>query len=48
MKLVAKGQLSIYLIEVLVEDATLHHKNLDVTEFESLKILKESKPDVVI
>ena len=45
----ANGQLGTDLIKVFGEEATpLTHKDLDVTDFESLKILKELKPDVII
>ena len=45
----ASGQLGADLVEVFGEKAIpLTHKNLDVTDFESLKILKELKPDVII
>jgi len=45
----ANGQLGTDLVEVLREEAIpLTRKDLDVTDFESLKILKELKPDVII
>jgi len=45
----ANGQLGTDLVEVFGEEAfPLTHKDLDVTDFESLKILKELKPDVII
>ena len=45
----ANGQLGSDLVRAFGEDAiSLTHKDLDVTDFESLKILKELKPDVVI
>ena len=45
----ANGQLGTDLVEVFGEEAIpLTHKDLDVTDFESLKILKELKPDVII
>ncbi len=45
----AKGQLGTDLVEVFGEEAIpLTHKDLDVTDFESLKILKELKPEVII
>ncbi|WP_048150689.1 dTDP-4-dehydrorhamnose reductase [Palaeococcus ferrophilus] len=45
----ANGQLGSDLVKVFGEDAIpLTHKDLDVTDFESLKILKELKPDVII
>lgn len=43
------GQLGKDLVEVFGEEAIpLTHKDLDVTDFESLKLLKELKPDVII
>ena len=45
----ANGQLGTDLVEVFGEEAIpLTHRDLDVTDFESLKILKELKPDVII
>jgi len=45
----AKGQLGSDLVKAFGEDAIpLTHEDLDVTEFESLKILKDLKPDVII
>jgi len=45
----AKGQLGSDLVKVFGEEAIpLTHKDLDVTDFESLKILKELGPDVII
>jgi len=45
----ANGQLGTDLVEVFGEGAIpLTHKDLDVADFESLKILKELKPDVII
>ncbi|ALM76383.1 dTDP-4-dehydrorhamnose reductase [Thermococcus barophilus] len=45
----ANGQLGTDLVEVFGKEAIpLTHKDLDVTDFESLKILKELKPDVII
>ncbi|WP_457753027.1 dTDP-4-dehydrorhamnose reductase [Thermococcus sp.] len=45
----ANGQLGTDLVEVFGEEAIpLTRKDLDVTDFESLKILKELKPDVII
>ena len=45
----ANGQLGTDLVEVFGEEAiSLTHKDLDVTDFESLKLLKELKPDVII
>ena len=45
----ANGQLGTDLVEVFGEEAIpLTHKDLDVADFESLKILKELKPDVII
>ncbi|NJE12836.1 dTDP-4-dehydrorhamnose reductase [Thermococcus sp. LS2] len=45
----ANGQLGTDLVEVFGEEAIpLTHKDLDVTDFESLRILKELKPDVII
>ncbi|MCD6101409.1 MAG: dTDP-4-dehydrorhamnose reductase [Candidatus Marinimicrobia bacterium] len=45
----ANGQLGTDLVEVFGEEAIpLTHKDLDVTDFESLKILKDLKPDVII
>ena len=45
----ANGQLGTDLVEVFGEEAiSLTHKDLDVADFESLKILKELKPDVII
>jgi len=45
----ANGQLGTDLVEVFGEEAiSLTHKDLDVTDFESLNILKELKPDVII
>ncbi|MBO8175046.1 MAG: dTDP-4-dehydrorhamnose reductase [Thermococcus sp.] len=45
----ANGQLGTDLAEVFGEEAIpLTHKDLDVTDFESLKILKELKPEVII
>ncbi|ADT85063.1 dTDP-4-dehydrorhamnose reductase [Thermococcus barophilus] len=45
----ANGQLGTDLVEVFGEEAIpLTHKDLDVTDFGSLKILKELKPDVII
>ncbi|CAB50092.1 dTDP-4-dehydrorhamnose reductase [Pyrococcus abyssi] len=45
----ANGQLGTDLVEVFGEEAIpLTRKDLDVTDFESLKILKELKPEVII
>lgn len=45
----ASGQLGTDLVEVFGEEAIpLTHRDLDVTDFESLKILKDLKPDVII
>ena len=45
----AKGQLGTDLVKVLGKDAIpLTHQDVDVTDFESLKILKELEPDVII
>lgn len=45
----ANGQLGSDLVKAFGENAIpLTHKDLDVTDFESLKILKELKPDVII
>lgn len=49
----ANGQLGSDLVEVFSNDKDfevipLTHKDLDVTDFESLKILKEIKPEVII
>jgi len=45
----ANGQLGTDLVEVFGEEAIpLTHKDLDVADFESLKILKDLKPDVII
>ena len=45
----ANGQLGTDLVEVFGEEAIpLTRKDLDVTDFESLKILKELKSDVII
>ena len=45
----ANGQLGSDLVEAFGEDAIpLTHRDLDVTALESLKILKELKPDVII
>jgi len=45
----ANGQLGSDLVKAFGEDAIpLTHEDLDVTEFESLKILKDLKPDVII
>ena len=45
----ANGQLGSDLVEVFGEEAIpLTHKDLDVVDFESLKILKELKPDAII
>ncbi|WP_324735218.1 dTDP-4-dehydrorhamnose reductase [Thermococcus sp. SY098] len=45
----ANGQLGTDLVEIFGEEAIpLTHEDLDVTDFESLKILKELKPDVII
>ena len=45
----ANGQLGTDLVGIFREEAIpLTHKDLDVTDFESLKILKELKPDVII
>jgi len=49
----ANGQLGTDLVEIFSEDpefdvVPLTHKDLDVTILESLKILKETKPDVII
>ncbi|MCD6099190.1 MAG: dTDP-4-dehydrorhamnose reductase [Candidatus Marinimicrobia bacterium] len=45
----ANGQLGSDLVEVFGEKVIpLTHKDLDVSDFESLKILKELKPDVII
>ena len=45
----ANGQLGSDLVEVFGKEAIpLTHKDLDVTDFESLGILKELKPEVII
>ncbi|NJE26458.1 dTDP-4-dehydrorhamnose reductase [Thermococcus sp. MV5] len=45
----ANGQLGTDLVEVFGGEAIpLTHKDLDVTDFESLKILKDLKPDVIV
>ena len=45
----ANGQLSSDLVETFGEDAIpLTHRDLDVTEPENMKILKELKPEVII
>ena len=45
----ANGQLGSDLVKAFGEEAIpLTHKDLDVTDFESLKLLKELKPDVII
>jgi len=44
----ANGQLGSDLVKVFSDAIPLTRKELDVTDYESLKILKEIKPDVVI
>ncbi|MBC7092096.1 MAG: sugar nucleotide-binding protein, partial [Nitrososphaeria archaeon] len=44
-----KGQLGSDIVKEFEKDAiSLTHENLDVVNFESLKILKEIKPDCVV
>jgi dTDP-4-dehydrorhamnose reductase len=45
----ANGQLGSDLVEAFGEEAVpLAHRDLDVTDFESVKILNEFKPEVII